>query len=114
MYQATMRTVLSLKKTLGHSGYFEIWKKSDGEYVVMLMLSRSGIVFPITKSKKNLHLKTLFTTNMTIHNSIYWAEHKALTLQDFFNCPKMNERYCLIKSDQKLWKKIQKTIKEKI
>ena len=51
---------------------------------------------------------------MTIHDSIYWAEHNALTVQDFFNCPKMNERYCLIKGDQKLWKRIQKTINEKI
>ena len=96
-----MRTIFSLAEK-GKAGYFEIWK-NENEYVLYLSFSLTGQVMPICKSKKNIHLKTLFNTKMD------WFD---INLIEYFNSEEKEQYYCKTLKDKTHWKRIQKAMEK--
>ena len=97
------KTIFSLAEK-GKAGYFEIWKRDDGQYALSLSFSLKGEVMPICKSDKNLKLKTIFNSKMD------WFD---MNLKEYFNSPEKEQYYCKTLKDKTLWKRIQRAIKEK-
>ena len=97
------KTIFSLAEK-GKAGYFEIWKRDDDQYAFYLNLPITGGVKPICKSEKNLRLKTIFNTKMD------WCD---MSVKEYFNSLEGEQYYCKTLKGKKLWKRIQRAIKEK-